>query len=524
MDTGKLITGIILCIISILLGVILTYYTYKFYGWKDQIIYYKRRGNIVIYYSICCNILLFIGYPFIFLIEFESHLLPSKNTSSHTFLTTVNDLCFNPFYYFVLFLCLARYWLIFYDIQFSNSCSNLEWKQCINADIELLISEKWYVQHRRKYGNAKYILKRTYLIASLISMISLTFVYIYEFGLTDWRFWHGLNGGLFASFVVFMFCLNRKMPRFNDNIYLKKESRNICFWWTIAAIVYGSCVFFEAVTSKHIVARFLVQLSGLCGAFITPFISTFWVLKQIKEAQRTRGISHVDDLDAFGEEIESPRRSLRLILSDEDAFKLYMQHIIGEMCMESLLALIEFTQFKQYLVESFELDPEDKDCDIGEEIYAQFPDCVPKSDIVYTNDIEHEMEDKSKLVVSFRKKAYGLYYKYVKVGSEFEINISYRMRMTLDSLMKDYEKWMSDDNYINEMDMVKMWDDPMTALIKLLNSSKHRFRYESNADHRFKNPMTFITSNITSTSLPLHNKTKSSSNSEIVVIDGIEMS
>lgn len=520
MDTDKHITGIVLCTISIFLGCTLAYYTYKFYGWKDQIIYYKRRGDIVITYSICCNILLFIGYPLIFLIEFESFLLPQENTSSYLFLTTVNDLCFNPFYYIVLFLSLARYWLIFYDIQFSNSCSNLEWKQCINADIELLSSEKWYVQHRRNYGNAKYILKRTYLIASFISAISLTFVYIYEFGLTDWRFWHGLNGGLLALFVIFMYGLNRKLPKFNDNIYLKKECRNICFLWTIATLIYGCSVFFEAVTSKHIVARFLVQLSGLSGAFITPFISTFWVLKQIKVAQRTRGISHVDELNGFGEEIESPRRSLRLILSDEDAFKLYMQHIIGEMCMESLLALIEFTQFKQYLIQSFGIDPDD----IGEEIYAQFPDCVPKSDIVYTlNGDDDIMEDKQKLRVIFRQKAYKLYYKYVKVGAEFEINISYRMRMTLVALMKDYEKWIHPDNYVNEEDMVKMWDECMTALIKLLNSSKHRFRYESNvSDHRFKNPMNFITANVTSLN-NIHTKTKSSSQSAIVYVDGVEM-
>ena len=235
------ITGIALISLSYILGIIATYYGYKFYKWKDQIIFIKRRGNIVTWYTICGVILLLIGYPFIFFIEYEPQILPHESSTGHKLVTTVNDLCFNPFYYFAIFFALTRYWLIYYDIQYANSCSNLDWKQCINADIELLQRETWYIKHRSDYGNHKYIMKRSMYLALFISIISLTSVYLYEFDCIDFRFWRALNGFVSTIIIISLLYFWQQMPSFNDSIYLKKEAKTITICWSAATITFIVC-------------------------------------------------------------------------------------------------------------------------------------------------------------------------------------------------------------------------------------------------------------------------------------------
>lgn len=51
--------------------------------------------------------------------------------------------------------------------------------------------------------------------------------------------------------------------------------------------------------------------------------------------------------------------------------------------------------------------------------------------------------------------------------------------MTLIHLMANYEEWISDDNYMNQLDLVKIFDEAMLEMIKLLNHSKSRFKYQT---------------------------------------------
>eukprot|EP01084_Bolivina_argentea_P052165 95839_1 len=69
------------------------------------------------------------------------------------------DFIYVPSYYLTSFFVILRIWLIYYDIQFSVSCFNLEWKQCIKNNINTFKKEKWYIEHRSTVGNASFMIK-----------------------------------------------------------------------------------------------------------------------------------------------------------------------------------------------------------------------------------------------------------------------------------------------------------------------------------------------------------------------------
>ena len=117
-------------------------------------------------------------------------------------------------------------------------------------------------------------------------------------------------------------------------------------------------------------------------------------------------------------------------------------------------------QFKQHLLFTLKV-----------ETYGQIVDLcpgVPKSEIVY----KETNVDLSPLK-RFKETAYELHKKYVEEGSEFEINISSRMRRELQHKMGDYDVWMESTIPADELSWI--FDDVMEENIKLLKQSKERF-------------------------------------------------
>merc|ERR1712048_93554 len=82
--------------------------------------------------------------------------------------------------------------------------------------------------------------------------------------------------------------------------------------------------------------------------------------------------------------------------------------------MELLLSLVEFIQFKKAIRAQQQIVG-------GVDDFAniELPDCVPKSSIVHNE--AHDL----------KTKARKLFEKYVEIGCEYEINISYGLRCAL---------------------------------------------------------------------------------------------
>ena len=216
-------------------------------------------------------------------------------------------------------------------------------------------------------------------------------------------------------------------------------------------------------------------LSGMTAWFMAPAISTFWVLRQLNITELSdQGDHEFSDAPSFS---STENLDLHDVLRRDDLFDSFMQHLIREFSMENLLAIIEFTQFKNHAKETFNINDDNEK--VGDIIDYTFASTVPLSDIVYNGGMKGKSSKKKtggteiERVRMFKIKAYKLYGKYVKWGSEFEVNISHRVRVKLDELMGSYDKWIGSDS--SEMEVVDIFDAASTELGSLLRDSLKRF-------------------------------------------------
>lgn len=106
----------------------------------------------------------------------------------------------------------------------------------------------------------------------------------------------------------------------------------------------------------------------------------------------------------------------------------------------------------------------------------EFPANVPKSGIVFDEDLElstNKFTDRSK------HKVHKLYAKYIRSGSDLEINISGRSRNALSSMMDDYEEWMEHQKYRNldAVFLMHIFDKCIDQMYDLLTASYRRFKH-----------------------------------------------
>eukprot|EP01084_Bolivina_argentea_P072479 131602_1 len=472
MNVTIIVLGIMLMILSFSCGIVLIYYWSKFNEWKHDIAFRKRRGNIVKIYTFCSIAILLIGEPLMLLLHFNWKLISKSDSTPYMFLEVLNDLLYLPFFYFGTGFSLLRYWLIYFDIQFVSSCLNIEWKQIINKNIETL-QEQWYIYYRNTIGNQSYMSRRVAIVCTIVSISSLTFNYIYVFQITATKLWIALNAIFFVtlvSSVVIIFC---RMPPFKDTIFLYKEFKAISFCWCISLFLYFTAVILGIIFGDDMMIKFMEFIGSTTGAVVVPLTSTFWVLRQLQFTAIVRNLHYEMSNGTRQKHNDLKAKTLREILKDNDVIDAFMQHLIEELSMECLLALIELHQFKLHCVDVFNID-----CTVGKHLHVsiELADTIPKSDIVF-NGNDHEND-----LLSFKCKAYKLYMKYIICETQFEINIRHDARNKYDTLMVDYDKWIN-NNDVDQLFLFSIFDEVIKDMMLLLGFSRTRFVSNLNNEH-----------------------------------------
>ena len=174
---------------------------------------------------------------------------------------------------------------------------------------------------------------------------------------------------------------------------------------------------------------------------------------------------------------------LPFILNDGVLYDLFMYHLMSEFSMECLLAFTEFEQYRLKCHDVFGLDVQTTG-DMRNVILAEN---IPKSAIVYDGDGSRDNDEN---VSIFKLKAYRLFRKYIAIGSEFEINISYSARRELINLMNDHDKWLNEAIQIDLNDLSNLFASCCDQIYGLLNDSVVRFKttaaFSKYMDHRQK--------------------------------------
>ena len=459
------IIGICLTVQSIMLGLISTYYLNEFYKRKDEMWMIKRRGNIVTAYTICAIALLLVVYPFNVLVHSQT-ITNDKDSTLWMILNVIGECILTPFFYSAVALILARYWLIYYDFRFTDSWLNLKWKECISSSMTVLSEDKWYISHRSTYGNASWIIKKFIKISGFMVFGSFMALSLQISDIINIQLWHEFNVIVFATILsVLIMVVCKWQPTFSDSIYLYKEMKTVAVCWLLLLSMYAICVIiWYFIDSIYIIL--IISFVGIMANFILTFLSTFWVMQQMSRRRRESSVYDKGELDLYE------------ILRNDVLFDAFMQHLIKEFCMENLLALIEFTQFKKHIIETFNINSEDL-IEAGLNLRYEFPADVPLSDIVHARSTSSEHStstcEQYGVHIQYKIMAYRLYNKYIKSASKFELNLSHQSRKRLHELMRCYHEWINNDNF-QEMEMVKLFDPCLAELVSLLNGSKKRLQ------------------------------------------------
>ena len=182
------------------------------------------------------------------------------------------------------------------------------------------------------------------------------------------------------------------------------------------------------------------------------------------------------------------------MLSDEDEFELFVHWIYKEFSSESILCFIELVQFRHYLISEMKKIYHQ---DIEQEyvFYAN----IPKSSIVHetakgitteqlklpkpteiipsagsltveaSTEIETGKMEKNEYHVIARK----LYAKYIVLHSEFQVNISHRLRTKYQEI--DRNNWD-----MNANEMLNVFDPVIQNMFLFLRGSYSRFEEHCN--------------------------------------------
>ena len=276
------------------------------------------------------------------------------------------------------------------------------------------------------------------------------------------------------------------------------------------------------VWGKNVISSFLEHFAAIFAASVTPFISTVWVLRQIRNSDEMHLVRQLTQ--------NGVHLSVREILADNHLIQSFMDHLIHEFSAENLLALIEFQQFRIHLMDKYGSKVFVPDTTDGDDVVLELAETVPKSDIVYSptvlgfnirskkslSNLSTKSASNSKLkgvlvqtssdqpngvnsntdngtggelqmteqqserfdaLNAFQIKALQLYNKYVRRGAEFQINLSFDVHHSLDSFMLSMVKdhIMTGSTEMNPVELAFVFDHAMKELLLLLNDSKSRF-------------------------------------------------
>lgn len=507
----------------------LIYHLHQYLQQKSHIVYSMRYCQITTYQTVILIIKLMNHSAWSLAYAYEV----ADYCSTTEFIFWLIDTYLNEF---LLFSFIWKFWLLGYNIKLQAAILGSEWKSIIDSEHHKQ-RKSFYVRYRGTLGNYQWTMWFFALMAIILTSAYEGPFAVEWIRFCRWEFYMDLFNLLPFVILVIIYCTipsfdDNFFVRKEMTYIFTCLVVSYCSWYSFYIIELALNANWwddedpESSDAFHIVWGVSHQVFTT-GIFAAMMVSTFWVNRrcqgiirshryqmhkiqrrsvykdgetfevtpnaskvevQMAEIQRKRSRDvHLragsEDVHHEGTESPSPpsgsavpltdlsktgsksldtgseeARSLQSILADDKLLDLFANHLTKEMCIECLLSVIEMQQFKNYLKKQLNVEHAIVIVDLSSN--------VPRSELVYGKQ-EPTLD-------AFKEIAYELHKKYVEEGSEFEINISSRMRRGLESKISDHAQWMKDN--VTKDDLSLLFDDAMEENIKLLNQSKGRFQ------------------------------------------------
>eukprot|EP01083_Nonionella_stella_P001994 5747_1 len=440
--------GFIAILTLFVLSPLCIYWTYVFYGHKDELFVQKRNVKMTIGLNI--GLLLYIVFLGLFAISSLFDALYVAFTASIVLFIGL---------WMFAYCLICKTWMIYYDYKFIFYSLDSEWTTIIDSTSH---SKNWYLKHRKTFGNARWIMKTLapvfilFFVCQYLSLVGMIFTGNPVLAITGvLTFMLPVALSMIAYIIIL-----RKTPnaqKFNDMFYIHWESKLyaklMLIYFIITFISFGLFALFLFIAPN--VYRWMQQVAWLFWSLATAF-GVYSSTKRIVNKNKAREAQLLPIQSAVSSSVKaiatSSRECLIEILSNQETVHLFMIHLSLEYSMELLLSFIEFSQFLDYL-EGLQRVGKNKDSSFKHDMASLskggldlfvFADSLPASSIVTKKENGHD----------FKQKAYELYCKYIRTGTEYEINVSATIRNEFRGVMDKYE-------------MLKIMDTSMSELKRL---------------------------------------------------------
>lgn len=168
--------------------------------------------------------------------------------------------------------------------------------------------------------------------------------------------------------------------------------------------------------------------------------------------------------------------SIAQVLSHSKSFDVFMQHLSREYSTECLLSYVEFAQYRSSILETMQDFFQCIDENALPLLPFLLPTNIPRSTIVYFRPLlENKLvdEDYQQYIIQCKLTAFKLYKKYIESGSEFEINISHKLRVEYEQKMESFEDF--NNREMSAYDILTIFDSCNFAMFYLISDAFRRF-------------------------------------------------
>jgi len=376
----------------------------------------------------------------------------------------------------------ARLWLMAFDLHCLRYSKNQEWKKLIDAT---LAADNWYFSNKHRFGNVKNVAMLCAIYVVVTSVVQ-TVIRVEGFLYLGIIARNLIATAIFLicpGITVFIWCKIRKYGSLKDEFFFFFELKMAALLWMLSLCSPVAFVLLDwdlAATSCVIPYSFFFAI--MSPSLLSTVVIPLKIKQKKKKNDAAEEVNNVIDLE------DCYAHSVRDMMKNEDLFEALVAWMMREFSGECPLMLVEFVQFKQYVLKvkedrstvaaaqtdttSVVAAQTDTATDTAateekEEVkYIDYCyDGVPISSIV--SRPRPGMDEMEKC----RNMAHELWLKYIKVGSLFEINISYGLRGKY--------KNCDDNNWEMSLDeLLIIFDEAMIESHKMMRPSLGRWKVD----------------------------------------------
>eukprot|EP01084_Bolivina_argentea_P254699 428254_1 len=383
--------------------------------------------------------------------------------------------------YFALCFLNIKTWLIYFHSKWMYYILQLKWQQLINPKVlHKGHKNNWYIINRFKYGNLLYIYKTFGFLHLIPIIINIPFIYL----INDVKSWQLRMSCVVVLFEIFFIYISFNIYIVQKTLFSKKKDtfhiyleNNIQskIWFIGSILAMIICMIIAVIQTNEYdqkLWRICLYHEQLIIFVTSSVISTvFLVCKDNKSDEIKDGIMNRVPLqlntssnnisnNTMSVESLSKEITLEFVLSSKKLINIFIRHLAREYSIETLLSYIEFQQYQEMVWQFVK----DKNCEI-----IQLADNVPISAI-----LESKYNDDK--YIDMKTKAHYIYNKYIKVSSEYEINISGIQRDNIALMLDDLDLLLGNNDVLID-DIFKLFEECKMEMIELLRTSFNRFKY-----------------------------------------------